>query len=127
MVAVLGLVVDRCAPLHDVDQALRVQRFVRARGAPDFLGEGEGTARPSPFAMWMSPARLGLEGQGLGHRRSARVSSASRASVERGRKMRHAGARQERRVRTMDLFRRRGDEGDRAVLHHRQEGPAARG
>ena len=37
--AVLRLVVDRRAPLHDLDQPRRVQRLARARGAPDFLGE----------------------------------------------------------------------------------------
>ncbi len=71
--AVLRLVVDRRAALHDFGQAGRVEGFARPRGAPHLLGERK---RRAPVAVRHADQRragLGVERQrpaGLGFRAS---------------------------------------------------------
>ena len=77
--AVLRLVVDRRAPLHDFDEPRRVERLVRPRGAPDFLGEGQDGAAVAVRHADERRARFGVERQRLVHHAVRRARAALRA------------------------------------------------
>ena len=80
VMAVLRLVVDRRAPLHDLLQARRRRTSRPARAARQTSSASVSAARPSPSAMRMSDsARLGIERQLLAFDRLGAGRAASRS------------------------------------------------
>ena len=81
VVAVLRLVVDRCAPLHDLLQLAPRRTFRLARRRARLPRRASSAARPSPSAMRISEARAsGSSGKALPSIASARASSFSSAA-----------------------------------------------
>ena len=81
--AVLRLVVDRRAPLHDLLQRRGVEDLAWRGGAPDFLGQRQ-RARPSPSAMpHQRRARIRVERQRLCPRSARRAPAAFRSPPRR--------------------------------------------
>ena len=65
VVAVLRLVVEGRAPLHDVDQPMRVQDLAGPCGAPDLLGQRQHGAAVAVGHADQRGARFRIERQGL--------------------------------------------------------------
>ncbi len=122
VVALLRLVVDRRAPLHHRDQPGRVERLAVARRAPDFFGQRQRGAAVAVGHLDQRRARRRVERQRLADGRfGPRDQLLDRRRVERL-EHQHARPRQQRRVELeRRVLGRRADQGDRAVLHHRQK------
>ena len=122
VVAVLRLVVDRRAPLHDLLQLGGVKNFAFAGGTPDFLGKrqrgaavavGHADERGACVVVERQLAALDLLG--------ARKQFLDRFRIE-GFEHQHTRAREQRRVELeRRVFGGGADQHDGAVLHHRQE------
>ena len=119
-----ALVVERRAPLHELDQRRAVDRLgARLDVVPKTSSARLMTARPSPSAMDFSASRASASSG------SGRPSSASRASSELVERLvvetveaQHGGARQHGGVELEGrVLGRRADERDRAVLHVGEE------
>ena len=120
--AVLRLVVDRRAALHDLLQFRRVEDLALARRAPDFFGQRERGAAVAVGHADERRARVGVERQRVAlDLLGAREQLLDRRGIERL-EHQHARARQQRRVQLeRRVFGGGADQHDGAVLHHRQE------
>ena len=123
VVAVLALVVDRRAALHDRAAAPSASNISPGRAARQTSSASVSAARPSPSAMRSSTARASSSsGSGLPSVASARASSFAEALLVQRVEDQHARARQKRGVELEGrVLGRRADQDDRAVLHDRQE------
>ena len=120
--AVLALVVDGRPALNHFHQRLRVEHLALAGGAPDLFGQRQHSPTVAIGHAEQAQPRLGLERQrfsGFGFRALEQVFEALLVVRLEGQ---HPGARQKRGVEfERRVFRRRADQHDGAVLHHRQE------
>ena len=122
VVAVLALVVDRRAPLHDPLQPFRVEHLAGLCRAPDFFGQRQRRAAVAIGHAQEHRPRLLVERQrrafGLLGARQQLLEALLAERVE----DQHAGAGQKRGVELEGrILGGRADEDDRAVLHDRQK------
>ena len=122
VVAVLALVVDRRAALHDALQGVGVENLAGLCSAPDFLGERQGRAAVAVGHAQQNRPRLLVQRQSHALGFFGAGEQLFQALLAQRMESQHTRARQKRGIEFEGrVFGGRADQDHRAVLHYRQE------